>query len=293
MHYVILLPVKNEENTIKGTIEKIVSKLKLNNKLSFLVISDSSDSTDEIVSKIENVKLLNGSNIGLGFSVLLGIKKAVKLSPDYIFIIDTDGQVDLDEIDIFIKESSENKNIDIFLSSRFLGKNLIKYDYPKINMLGTVILKNIINLFTNFKVTDSHGGIRLFKKKVGERLKLIGDHTYVQEFLIDASQNNFKVKEIPCKWLKREYGKSKVVSSILLYIFNVAPVLFIRLNLHKKLFYTLGFLGLFYFIYSLFIKNENFLTIFNISMLLLISGYLLEAVKNVILYIKRDISHND
>ena len=36
-----------------------------------------------------------------------------------------------------------------------------------------------------------------FKSVVGERLKLIGDHTYVQEFLIDAYQNNFKIKEIP------------------------------------------------------------------------------------------------
>ena len=162
MHYAFVLPVKNEENTIKEIIEKIILKLKSNNKLSFLVVSDSSDNTDEIVSKIENVKVLNGSNIGLGFSILLGIKEAVKLSPDYIFTIDTDGQVDLDEIDLFIKESSENKNIDIFKLKVF-GKNLIKYNYPKINRLGTIILKNIINLFTNFKVTDSHGGINSSK----------------------------------------------------------------------------------------------------------------------------------
>ena len=293
MHYAFVLPVKNEENTIKEIIEKIILKLKSNNKLSFLVVSDSSDNTDEIVSKIENVKVLNGSNIGLGFSILLGIKEAVKLSPDYIFTIDTDGQVDLDEIDVFIKESSENKNIDIFLSSRFLGKNLIKYNYPKINRLGTIILKNIINLFTNFKVTDSHGGIRLFKRIVGERLKLIGDHTYVQEFLIDAYQNNFKIKEIPSKWLKREYGKSKVVSSIFKYVFNVAPILFVRANLHKKLFYTLGFLGLFYFIYSLFFENDNSLIIFNTSILLLVSGYLLEVAKNIVFYIKRNKNQND
>ena len=58
--------------------------------------------------------MLNGSNIGLGFSILLGIKEAVKLSPDYIFTIDTDGQVDLDEIDLFIKESLKIKILIFF-----------------------------------------------------------------------------------------------------------------------------------------------------------------------------------
>ena len=41
MHYAFVLPVKNEENTIKEIIEKIILKLKSNNKLSFLVVSDS------------------------------------------------------------------------------------------------------------------------------------------------------------------------------------------------------------------------------------------------------------
>ena len=35
MHYAFVLPVKNEENTIKEIIEKIILKLKSNNKLSF------------------------------------------------------------------------------------------------------------------------------------------------------------------------------------------------------------------------------------------------------------------
>ena len=91
-------------------------------------------------------------------------------------------------------------------------------------------------------MTDSYGGIRLFKNKVAKKLRLICDHTYVQEFLIDASQNNFKAKELSSVWLVRKHGKSKVVRSIMTYILNVAPVLFVRLNLHKKIFYGLGFI---------------------------------------------------
>ena len=81
--------------------------------------------------------------------------------------------------------------------------------------------------------------------------------------------------------------------SIFKYVFNVAPILFVRANLHKKLFYTLGFLGLFYFIYSLFFENDNSLIIFNTSILLLVSGYLLEVAKNIVFYIKRNKNQND
>ena len=87
--------------------------------------------------------------------------------------------------------------------------------------------------------------------------------------------------------VKKRICKSKVVSSIFKYVFNVAPILFVRAHL-QKLFYTLGFLGLFYFIYSLFFENDNSLIIFNTSILLLVSGYLLEVAKNIVFYIKRN-----
>lgn len=288
MHYIFVLPVKNEENSIAEVINSIKLKFNFNDKLSFIVVSDSSDQTDEIVSKLENVKLIQGLNFGLGYSVYKGIKEAVKLKPDYIFTVDTDGQVDLNEITIFVEESKTDKKTDILLSSRFLQKNLIEYDYPAINKFGTIILKGIINLFTNIKVTDSHGGIRMFKNKVGEKLKILGDHTYVQEFLIDASQNNFIAREIPSKWLKRKHGKSKVVGSILKYIVNVGPVLFVRLNFHKKIFYGLGFLMLLYTFYSLIYYQEKFLLNLSFSILLFICGYILEVFKSLIFYIKTE-----
>ncbi len=286
MYFIFVLPAKNEESSIKNVIESISSKVGDEHKISFIVVSDSSDKTDDIVSNLENVKLYSGQNFGLGYSVFKGVKLASKENPDYIFIIDSDGQVDLEEIKIFISECISNKEIDIFLSSRFQNKGSIKYKYPLINRFGTIILKNIINFFTNIKVTDSHGGIRLFKNKVAKKLRLICDHTYVQEFLIDASQNNFKAKELSSVWLVRKHGKSKVVRSIMTYILNVAPVLFVRLNLHKKLFYGLGFIFLSLAIYSAFKVTGLFISYSVISLLLFICGYILEIFKNLILYLR-------
>ena len=115
---------------------------------------------------------------------------------------------------------------------------------------------------------------------------LIGDHTYVQEFLIDSKEKNFTVMELASKWHKRKHGKSKVVGSIIKYIFNVAPILFVRLNLHKKIFYSLGlFLFLSLLISSKFLNLVEFISI-TISFLMFLIGYVLESIKNLIIYLK-------
>lgn len=286
MDFACILPVKNEEGTIGNVIKDLSSKFSHDDNVNFIIVSDSTDKTDEIVKNMNepNIHLLSGDNFGLGYSVLKGTKFALKFSPEYLFTIDTDGQVDLSEIILFIGEAKKDKLTDIFLSSRFLKKDLIDYNYPLVNKFGTIILRNIINFFTNFKVTDSHGGIRLFKNKVAEKLILLGDYTYVQEFLIDASYNSFKLKEIPSKWLKRQYGKSKVVGSIIRYIFNVSPILFVRLNLHKKIFYSLGIVFFFTFLFK--IQEDLSLIYFLTSIILFISGFILEAFKNIIIHSK-------
>ena len=286
MEFACILPVKNEEGTIENVINDLSSKFSSNDNVNFIIVSDSTDKTDEIIKSLNkpNIHLLNGDNFGLGYSVLKGTKYALKFAPEYLFTIDTDGQVDLNEINLFMDEAKKDKSIDIFLSSRFLKKGLIDYNYPLINKFGTIILRNIINFFTNFKVTDSHGGIRFFKNKVAEKLILLGDYTYVQEFLIDASYNGFTAKEIPSKWLKRQHGKSKVVGSIIRYIFNVSPILFVRLNLHKKIFYSLGIVFFFTFLFK--IQEDLSIVYFLTSIILFISGFILEAFKNIIIHSK-------
>ena len=237
MKICFVLPAKNEEATIADIISEInnISVKLFKNKSDIIIVSDSIDKTNEIVKKIDNVKLIESNNTGLGRAMYVGLKFAAKSDCEYICSIDSDGQVDLNEISVFYEKIHKSK-YDIVIGSRFLESKLINYSYKKSNRFGTILLKTIINLLTDYKVTDSHGGIRIMKRSVARNLKLLGNHTYVQETLIDAYENNFKLLEIPSKWLVRSYGVSKVVKSKINYILNVFPVLFCRSNLHKKIF---------------------------------------------------------
>ncbi len=287
-----VLPAKNEESTLELIIKKIdnfAEKIDTS-RVNIIVVSDSHDKTDEICNRFDNVILIDGKNIGLGHAMYLGLKKAVSLNTEFICSIDSDGQVDLDEIDIFYDEILKGEN-QLILGSRFLKKGLIKYNYKFLNNVGTKLLRLMINYKTKLNITDSHGGIRIMRSVVAKKLKIIGDHTYVQETIIDAVENGYKVKEIESKWLKREFGDSKVVRSKIKYLFNVFPVLFIRCNLHKIIFYPLSILSfMMSFISLIFIQSEPFYLLpflFMIfSFILVFFGHNLEQYKNILINLK-------
>lgn len=287
-----VLPAKNEEATIEFIIKKINSIAEKIDSIpvNIIVTSDSHDNTDEICKKFENVILVDGKNKGLGYAMYIGLKKAASLNTKYICSLDSDGQVDLEEIDIFYKEILKGEN-QLILGSRFLKKDLIKYKYKFLNNLGTKILRLMINFKTKLNITDSHGGIRIMKSEVARKLTLIGDHTYVQETIIDAAENGYKIKEIESKWLKREHGVSKVVRSKIKYIFNVFPVIFVRCNLHKIIFYPASIIFFLIGIVSLIIPvSEPFYLLpflFLISSFILIFfGYNLEQYRNIIINLR-------
>ncbi len=287
-----VLPAKNEESTIKNVLDEVIdiSKEIQPETPKIIVVSDSTDQTNAICEKYENVILEEGQNNGLGEAMYYGLKKASETNSKYICSLDSDGQVDLQEILKFFKEIEKNEN-DLILGSRFLERNLIKYNYKFLNNFGTKLLRFFINFKTKLNITDSHGGIRIMKSGVAKKLKMMGDHTYVQETIVDAVENGFKVKEIPSIWLERKAGLSKVVRSKIHYIINVFPILFIRCNLHKIIFYPLSaflfFLSLIFLIFYNTIPDIVFpLLLLTFSFLLIFFGYSIEQYKNLIFYLR-------
>ena len=236
-----VIPTKNEQETIGNIINEIQEICHKNNISirEIIVTDDSIDKTRDIADS-KGATIVIGGGKGLGTAMLKGLKHAMKSGADIIVSIDGDGQVDLNEIPLFIKEVS-HQHADMVLGSRFKEKNkgLIDYPYPLINRFGIFILSFILRRLTKLNLTDSHGGIRAMSSHVVNELELIGTHTYVQESIIDAQEKGFKIIEIPSRWLKRKHGKSRAVLSIAKYIFYTLPVLILRSGKHiSYLFYT-------------------------------------------------------
>jgi glycosyltransferase involved in cell wall biosynthesis len=235
-----VLPTKNESKTIQKLIEQIRQTCRSHSIeiKNIFITDDSHDNTRKIATE-SGVKVIIGGGKGLGLAMLKGLKTAAKEDVDFIFSLDADGQVDLEEIPVFLKAIND-QSADLVLGSRFLKNDLVDYDYKFINRFGTRVLAYIMNSLTGLKLTDSHGGIRVMRPAVIDELNIVGNHTYVQETIIDSYENGFKIIEIPSRWLKRESGKSRVVLSIPKYVFYTLPILLLRSGAHIRYLFPIG-----------------------------------------------------
>lgn len=237
----VVIPTRNESDSIDGVVSGIRQVFKASEFAdpSIIVTDDSQDDTEEKARKA-GCEVVHAGGHGLGYAVYLGLKAAVQRGAKYIVTVDGDGQADATEIPRFLNEL-EVQNADLVVGSRFLSKKLIKYKYSLVRRFGVEVLAFFLRALTQKKFTDSHGGIRVMRATVAERLQMLGTHSYVQETIIDAVQKGFKVIEIPSIWNVRLHGTSRVVASIPRYVFHTLPILLLRSGKHMSLF---GYVGL-------------------------------------------------
>jgi glycosyltransferase involved in cell wall biosynthesis len=294
----IVLPTKNEENTIAPVIREIREILtgKGYNDVTFIVTDDSIDQTRNI-AKSEGAVVINGGGRGLGYAMYMGLKACLRFNPDIILSFDSDGQCDPGEIPRFL-EPLESDEADMVIGSRFQRPDLLAYKYRWINRLGTIVLSRILRAFTGLPLTDSHGGVRAMTAEVVDEMEMLGTHTYVQETIIDAVEKGFRVKEIPSVWKTRRHGKSRVVGSIPLYIFYTLPILILRSKQHIKWLYSLGIifvcLAIGFFLFIAYQASFDFKAMFSrlpafllITLLVLTGiqlfffGFILDLIKDI------------
>jgi glycosyltransferase involved in cell wall biosynthesis len=240
--FVVLIPTKNEGPRIAQTIHDMVHAVEQTGHevSSVLITDDSKDDTRE-VAKQSGAEVVNGGGRGLGYAMFKGLKAASKKDCDFIVTADGDGQTKADEFKDFFNETE--KGADLVLGSRFQKKGLVEYNYSIINRTGVRILASMMNYKTKLKLTDSHGGLRIYSRALAEELEMIGHYTYVQETIIDAVEKGYTVHEIPSAWKERLDSYSRVLVSIPRYVYYTLPVLIYRLGLHKRWLIPMG-LGL-------------------------------------------------
>src|SRR5690606_12933243 len=154
------LPTKNEEATISSLLTglKDLSE-RYQWSSTFFVVDDSSDNTARVAVDL-GARVIPGGNVGLGQAMFKGLQAAMDQSKkeklDSIMSLDTDGQVDLNEIPRFLDHGISRK-AQVVLSSRFLKEDSFDYPYPFLNWVGNRILVFYLRLATGLLLTDSHG----------------------------------------------------------------------------------------------------------------------------------------
>jgi hypothetical protein len=144
---------------------------------------------------------------------------------DIIVNIDGDGQFNPADIRKLIQPLLDDK-ADFVTCTRFADPAL-RPTMPIVKYYGNQWVTSMINwICGGTQFTDVSCGFRAFNREAAYRLTLFGRFTYTQECFIDLFSKGLRMAEVPLKVRGvREFGKSRIASSIWKYATNSFPII--------------------------------------------------------------------
>jgi glycosyltransferase involved in cell wall biosynthesis len=176
----IVVPSYNAEKTIIATIEEIFATGYTN-----IIISDdnSTDKTTEIVKKkFPDVKIIyQEKNLGYGGNQKFLYNYALSNGYDYVVMIHGDFQYTPRLIPA-ISSMLHFAQYDFIFGSRILGGNALKGGMPLLKYLSNRLLTLFQNVFTGYKLSEYHSGLRGYKLSV---LNDVNFNSFSNNFIFD------------------------------------------------------------------------------------------------------------
>ena len=203
----IIIPVYNEENTVKQVIEKTKNlELPKSIKKEIIVVDDGSiDKSFDILRKIDGVKILRyRKNKGKGAAVRTALKH---LTGDYFIIQDADIELDPKEILKIIKPVLEKKAIVVYGSRRLNQK---AENRTPLFWLGGQFITFMTNFLYGTKLTDEPCGYKLFKTEIVKNFKIEENRFgWEPEITAKISKKGVKIYEVAINFKSRSTKQGK------------------------------------------------------------------------------------
>ncbi len=224
MKLVVMIPTKNEQETIANVIDEIPKEIDGIDEIEVLIIDGAStDNTIENALAAGAVAAYSDQmNRGLASAFKVGIRLALDRGADIIVNTDADMQYDQKEIAELVQPILK-READMVLGSRFKGEI---EDMPAGKKFGNRLATRVTSVLAGQKISDAQSGFRAIHRELAERLIIEARKTYVQETLIRAIRGGYTVVEIPIHFRKRK-DESRLIGNIWSYAFQVFPDLFL------------------------------------------------------------------
>ena len=243
----VVIPVFNEEDSIKELYGQISTALKNQKKYEIIFINDgSSDKSEKAIIDLSNedkrVKLISFyRNFGKSAALSEGFKYA---SGEIIITMDADLQDDPNEISNLI--SKLDKGYDLVS-----GWKQKRYD-PWTKTFPSKIFNFVTRILTGVHIHDFNCGLKAYRSSVIKSIEVFGGrHRYIPAL---AGQMNFSVSEIVVNHRPRIYGETKYGGSRIFHgFFDLLTILFLNKYTQQPL-HFFGSIGLATFTAGFFVE---------------------------------------
>jgi glycosyltransferase involved in cell wall biosynthesis len=199
----VVLPAYNEVENIEHTIDS--SALYLAGRsidYEIIVVNDgSTDGTDRLVEELARqnprIRLINHpQNLGYGSALRSGFERA---SLDYIFLMDSDGQFDISDLDRFLPHINEFNAIIGYREKR--ADSIVR-------SLNAWMYHIFIHIVFDLKAKDMDCAFKLFPRDIYRAIRPIQSNgaLFSAEFLLKFHMHGFSILEIPVRHFPRQFG---------------------------------------------------------------------------------------
>ena len=236
---IILIFAYNEEKTITQVIQDIPRHIPEIDEIEIIVMDDGSvDNTKINAQKAGAIVISNKYNKGLAKLFIKATEEALKRNADIMVHTDGDNQHNQKQITELVQPILKQQT-NVVIGNRQIKKlNFIKRGNKYGNLLGNFVLNKLLKL----KNIDFSSGFRAYSREAIMHLTIFSNHTYTHESIIQLVNQNFKISSIPIDVKIRQYGKSKLVKSLLTHIIK-SFITIIRTILYYKPFKSFFLLG--------------------------------------------------
>ncbi len=188
----VLIPTYNNGNTIAQVVDDV--KKHTGN---IIVVNDgSTDGTEKILEKISGIDVIGyAKNVGKGYAIRQGFRRALELGYDYAITIDADGQHFADDLPKFIDTLQEHPD------SLIIGSRNIEADgMPGKNTFANKFSNFWFKFETGLSLPDTQSGYRLYPVKFYRNTKFYTKkYEFEIEVLVRSAWRDIPVLPIPVK----------------------------------------------------------------------------------------------
>ncbi|MBI3240657.1 MAG: polyprenol monophosphomannose synthase [Flavobacteriia bacterium] len=217
---VVIIPTYNERDNVQRMADAVMA---LDKSFHILFVDDNSpDGTADLIREKQSeypdrifLEERTGK-LGLGTAYIHGFKWALKQQYDYIFEMDCDFSHNPVDLPRLLSACAE-QGAQLSIGSRYCRGGKVK-NWPVGRVLLSYFASVYVRMILFLGISDTTAGFMCYSSKVLEAIDLDNIHFKGYAFQIEmkyaAKRKGFKIIEVPITFIDRQYGESKMSSSI-------------------------------------------------------------------------------
>ncbi len=205
----VILPVYNEENSIKNIINEVLERPETNE---LIIVNDAStDSSKIILDEFNNnpqIKIYHHEkNKGKGAALRTAFEKA---TAPYVIIQDADNEYTPKDYPLLLKPFIED-GADVVYGSRFMGTPGFVRNFR--HEIGNKFLTFLSNIFTDIHLSDMETCYKVFRREVLQNINFVSNRFSIEpEFAAKLSIiDELKIYQVPISYCPRRYDEGKKI----------------------------------------------------------------------------------